>query len=79
MWICKHNETNYGVEIVLKCFCNKGFHKWHKTHWCTYNAKTCGTSVRKYGGSDIDRFNPWRPNNTFCQLNLESFNVANFI
>jgi hypothetical protein len=59
MWICKHNEANYGVEIVLKCMCNKGFHKWHKTRRCTYNTKTCGKGVRKYGGSDMDRSNPF--------------------
>jgi hypothetical protein len=59
MWICKHNETNYGVEIILKYLCNKTFHKWHKIHWCTYDTKTCGVSVRKHGGNDMDRFNPY--------------------
>jgi len=52
LWIYKDKETNYGVEIFLKHFYDKGLHKWLRTHWCLVVLGSC----RK---SDMDGFNPY--------------------
>jgi len=35
LWIYKHRDVIYYVEILMKRLCDKGFHKRHKTQKCT--------------------------------------------
>jgi hypothetical protein len=75
LWIYKHREANYGVKILLKHLCNKRFHKWHKTHLCTQNMKTC-VGCNKLGESDMDGSNPCGDQTTHFTKWMESLNVA---
>jgi hypothetical protein len=56
LWICNHIEANYGVEIFLKCFYNKGLYKWYRTIG-VFRIWKHVLGVRKPNESDMGKFN----------------------
>ncbi len=58
LWICKHRVVNYGVEIFLRCLCDKGFHKFGIKPSGGTKVWNLVSSVKKPRGNYIDELNP---------------------
>ncbi len=75
LWICKHREVSYGVEILLKCLCDKGFHKFGINPIGGTKVWKLVSSVKKHKGNDMDEFNPCGDQAThFVSSWMENFN-----